>query len=165
MQIERRKTIREKDKEIHSLYARRYKDKESFLYLLFGKMRMEEIYMSKLIPKADGQKISYIDLGGLPEKMELSGGNFLFAKSEKKNLMLIFLTNFGLRFLVDSLPEESLKELKELCGVNKEKKKGLGKPRRLTTLGRHSKTKATRELEEMNEKVLRRIQARRDGLE
>lgn len=121
--------------------------------------------MSKLIPKADGQKISYIDLSGLPEKIELSGGKFLFTENEKKNLVLIFLTNFGLRFLVDSLPEESLKELKELCGVNKEKKKGLGKPRRLTTLSECSKTKVSRELEEETEKILRRIQAKKDGLE
>jgi hypothetical protein len=70
--------------------------------------------MLNLIPKAEGQKITYKDLEQFPEKIELFNGDFGFTESEKKALLLVYITNFGLEFLIDALPKESLKELKDL---------------------------------------------------
>jgi hypothetical protein len=76
--------------------------------------------MLNLIPKAEGQKITYKDLEQFPEKIELFNGDFGFTESEKKALLLVYITNFGLEFLIETLPRESLKELKDLLD-----KKGL----------------------------------------
>ncbi len=70
--------------------------------------------MSNLIPKTEGQKITYKDLEQFPEKIEVFNGDFGFTESEKKALLLVYITNFGLEFLIDALPKESLKELKDL---------------------------------------------------
>lgn len=76
--------------------------------------------MLNLIPKAEGQKITYKDVEQFPEKIELFNGDFGFTESEKKALLLVYITNFGLEFLIETLPRESLKELKDLLD-----KKGL----------------------------------------
>ncbi|MDQ0163969.1 hypothetical protein [Aeribacillus alveayuensis] len=76
--------------------------------------------MLNLIPKAEGQKITYKDLEQFQEKIELFNGDFGFTESEKKALLLVYITNFGLEFLIETLPRESLKELKDLLD-----KKGL----------------------------------------
>lgn len=70
--------------------------------------------MSNLIPRTERQKITYKDLEQFPEKIELFNGDFGFTESEKKILLLACITNFGLKFLIDTLPNESLKELKDL---------------------------------------------------
>ncbi len=70
--------------------------------------------MSSLIPKMDGQKITYADVEQFPEKIEVFDGDFGFTEREKKALLLVYLTNFGLEFLIDVLPKESLRELKDL---------------------------------------------------
>lgn len=64
---------------------------------------------------------------------------------------------------IQEISYQNLKELVEGTIVFSagKKKKGLGKPKRLTTLGEHSKTKATRELEKQIEEVLRKIQERK----
>lgn len=56
----------------------------------------------------------YKDLKQFPEKIELFNGDFRFTESEKNALLLACITNFGLEFLIDTLPKESLKELKDL---------------------------------------------------
>lgn len=79
--------------------------------------------LSNLVPKAKGQKLTYVDIEHFPEKpTELFSGNFLFTEAEKKALLLAYTVNFGLDFLVGILPNESVKELKDLLnerGVDK----------------------------------------------
>lgn len=71
--------------------------------------------MSNLVPRAKGQKITFSDIEPLPEKpTELYSGKFLFTEEEKKALLLVYITSFGLGFLVEILPPESVKELKDL---------------------------------------------------
>lgn len=71
--------------------------------------------MTNLIPKRKGQKISYVEIEQFPEKpTELFNGEFIFMESEKRAILLTYLTNFGLEYLVEVLPFESIKELKNL---------------------------------------------------
>jgi hypothetical protein len=118
--------------------------------------------MRDLIPLAHVQKISYQHLNDLPEKLELIAGDFVLSESEKKALLLVVLTNVGLASLLKILPQESVEELRKLCCEKEEKKKRTAKPRRLTVLGEHSKTRITRELEKQTEEILRKIQERKE---
>jgi hypothetical protein len=71
--------------------------------------------MTNLIPRANGQKISYAEIEQFPEKpTELFNGEFIFMESEKRAILLTYLTNFGLEYLVEVLPSESIEELKNL---------------------------------------------------
>jgi hypothetical protein len=60
--------------------------------------------MSNLIPKSKGQKITYANLEDFPVKTELLNGDFWFTESEKKAVLLVYITNFGLEFLIETLP-------------------------------------------------------------
>ncbi|KAF0993974.1 type II toxin-antitoxin system SpoIISB family antitoxin [Geobacillus sp. TFV-3] len=78
--------------------------------------------MSKLIPRREGQKLTYKSMEKLPEKIELINGNFSFTENEKKALLLALHTNTGLEFLINVLPEQSLLALKNLiCATNETK--------------------------------------------
>ncbi|WP_075980109.1 hypothetical protein [Bacillus massilinigeriensis] len=78
--------------------------------------------MPNLIPKAKGQKITYADIEQFPEKLtELFDGEFIFMESEKRAVLLTYLTSFGLRYLLDILPLESIKELEDLLSEMSEK--------------------------------------------
>lgn len=78
--------------------------------------------MLKLIPKKEGKKITLGNIEELPEKIELVDGYFSFTENEKKALLLAILTNTGLEFLINVLPEQSLLELKDLIGATNETK-------------------------------------------
>ncbi|KIN51144.1 MULTISPECIES: hypothetical protein [Bacillaceae] len=71
--------------------------------------------MSNLVPRANGQKITYAEIEQFPEKpTELFKGEFVFMESEKRAILLTYIANFGLEYLVRVLPSESIKELKGL---------------------------------------------------
>lgn len=71
--------------------------------------------MSNLIPRAGGINISFKDIEKFPEKpTELFDGEFIFMDTEKRAILLSYVTNFGLEYLVEILPPESIKELKDL---------------------------------------------------
>ena len=87
-------------------------ENEGVITYVWGK---ENGNLSNLIPELKGKKLSYSDIELLPEKpTELYSGHFLFTEDEKKALILAYITNFGLEYLIEILPSESLKELKYL---------------------------------------------------
>lgn len=79
--------------------------------------------MDKPVPKENGQKISYQEYDGFPEKLELISNDLLMSTTEKNHVLLVLLKNVGLKQFVNILPRESKKELYRLLqdGVKENK--------------------------------------------
>jgi len=79
-------------------------------------MQKGEVYM-EMIPKAEPQKIPFqVFEKSIPNegKWELIDGELLFSDEEMRKVILMLVSQIGLKKLIDILPHESRNELKRL---------------------------------------------------
>jgi hypothetical protein len=75
---------------------------------------LEAVSVSYLIPKIEGQKLESADGRCLLDKIELFNGDMTLSDDQKRELLMILITNVGLRSLVDMLPSQSVADLRDL---------------------------------------------------
>jgi hypothetical protein len=79
-------------------------------------MQKGEVYM-EMIPKAEPQKIPFqVFEKSIPNegKWELIDGELLFSDEEMRKVILMLVSQIGLKKLIDILPHESRDELERL---------------------------------------------------